>query len=178
MVMSFSESSCRWRAIISFSSSSFIIFSFSRSEYCSSAIERASCSESAFVRVISSCAAKESLRGIQRNKSLSNPQAAQVSYSQMNYVHLHYCISFFANDFSKVKADAFISHYIFKLRTLPPLLLQLLQRLLHVFVELVPLLTFLLQFTNLGLIESLEERLTGHISPIVNTSTTEPSISH
>ncbi|TNN69956.1 hypothetical protein EYF80_019829 [Liparis tanakae] len=36
------------------------------SEYCSSAMERASCSESAFVSVISSCAARESLKGSER----------------------------------------------------------------------------------------------------------------
>lgn len=54
--------------------------------------------------------------------------------------------------------DEFISNDIFKLKNLSPLLLQLLQRLLHFFVEFVPLLTFLLQLTNLGLIESLEKR--------------------
>lgn len=160
MVMSFSESSWRWRAIISFSSSSFIIFSFSRSEYCSSAMERASCSESAFVRVISSCAAKESLRGIKRNASLSNPphkppESLIGDKWTEPYIHHHH---FSANHFSKIKVDEFISNCIFKLKNLSPLLLQLLQRLLHFFVEFVPLLTFLLQLTNLGLIESLEKR--------------------
>ncbi len=61
-VLSFSLSSCRCLAIMSFISSSFMIFSFSRSEYCSSAMVRASSSESAFVRLASSCVANESLQ--------------------------------------------------------------------------------------------------------------------
>lgn len=61
MVASLSASSCLCRAIMSLISNSFMIFSFSRSEYCSSAMERASCSESALVKLASSCAVRESL---------------------------------------------------------------------------------------------------------------------
>lgn len=62
MVASLSLSSCLCLAIMSLISSSFMIFSFSRSEYCSSAMERASCSESAFVKLASSCDVSDSLR--------------------------------------------------------------------------------------------------------------------
>lgn len=61
MVASLSPSSCLCLAIMSLISSSFMIFSFSRSEYCSSAMERASCSESALVKLASSWAVRESL---------------------------------------------------------------------------------------------------------------------
>lgn len=62
MVASFSPSSCLCLSIMSSISSSFMIFSFSKTEYCSSTMERASCSESAFVRLTSSREVSESLR--------------------------------------------------------------------------------------------------------------------
>lgn len=122
MVMSFSASSWRWRAIISFSSSSFIIFSFSRSEYCSSAMERASCSESALVRVISSWAANESLREIWTNKKKWNfPIWACVTNNTGHGLFWR------------------LLDYFWSKSVKSPLLLLLLQWLLRVFAELVSL---------------------------------------
>lgn len=100
----------------------------------------------------------------ERNKKKRKPeqptaQTTRVSYWEINEPSLTFIITvFLLIIFSKIKVDEFISNYIFKLKNLPPLLLQLLQRLLHFFVEFVPLFTFLLQLTNLGLIESLEKR--------------------